>query len=150
MKVIDGKTYLTERKEIVEFMNSHPCIRLDFTKAKDGWDFGSVHEGDLVACKYTSRTHGEMKAYGTLTYYGDSKQIVVSSSGCFISSRFGAEDINEIVERKNAVEVEAGQLVAIIEQFPRPNGCNVRVMKASKVDPFCCSVIVFNDVENID
>lgn len=145
MKKIGKATYLTERKEIVDFMMNHPCIRVDFTKPSSGWKMGEVHEGDLVGVKCPSTKYGSITVYGNINWYSDSNEYSVMHAGDCIKANFGAEDINTIVERKNAVVVEKDDLVAIIENHI--NGSSIHVMKVKCTDAHCSSACKFEDVD---
>lgn len=144
MEKIDGMTCLMERKEIVDFMMNHPCVRLDWRKKNYGYteDNFSI-EGDYVALSVPSKSHPDLKVYGHIHYFSDTKSYEVLCGGACIKARFGVEDIDEIINRKNAPVIREGDEIALIEIFE--SGARVRVMKATRFSAHSYPECIFVD-----
>lgn len=135
---------LMERKDIVEMMKNHQCIKINMAQPVAGWN--DVFEGELVGVKVPSKRFGEITVYGTVHYYGDEKKFSIQNCGGCIKSSFGYEDIMEIKARKYAPVVSEGEEIILIEDFGK-NGCRLRVMKATHCNNQYYSACDFVDVE---
>ncbi len=146
MEKIDGMTCLMERKEIVDFMLNHPCVRLDWRKKKYGYVEGNFSiEGDLVALSVPSKSHPDLKVYGHIHYFSDTGKYEVLCGGSCIKASFGVEDVNTIVDRKNAPVIKEGDEIALVEIFE--TGARIRVMKATRLTAHSYPECTFVDPE---
>ena len=134
---------LVERKEIVEMMKNHECIKINRANPVNGFD--TIYEGELVGVKVPSKRFGELTVYGTIHYYSEENKYYVQNVGCCIKASFGYEDVMKIKERKYAPTVSEGQEVILIEDFG--SKCILRVMKAIRCNSQCSDACVLVDVE---
>ena len=134
---------LMERKEIVEMMKNHQCIKINRANPVGGYD--TIFEGELVGVKVPSKRFGEITVYGTIHYYSEENKYYVANYGCCIKSSFGYEDIMEIKARKYAPVVSEGEEIILIEDFG--SKCILRVMKATRCNSQYSDACVLVDVE---
>ena len=134
---------ITERKEIVELMKNHECIKINRKNPVGGYD--TIYEGELVGVKVPSRRFGEITVYGTIHYYSEENKYYIQNVGCCIKASFGYEDVMKIKERKYCPKVSEDQEIILIEDFG--NKCTMRLMKATRCNSQYSDACVLVDVE---
>lgn len=137
--------YLTNRQEIAKAMNfgQYPVIRINMETCKDGYN--DFFEGDLLKVMCPRPGHPSMWCSGNLYYSGG--KFGVMTDALSLTEGYGYRDVMEDLARAQAPVVKAGQVVVMIEDFPKQHLCKIRMMQASdKVDMFVYPCVTFHDV----
>ena len=145
--------YLTDRSEIALALNfgDYPVLMIDHDKPV--YEGSTFCQGSKVCVKYTPnsvylrlgydkplRTRGEI-------YYSDGR-LGISSNGALLKADFGYQDVIDSVEWAQAVTVEPGQTVVVVEQWSSRRECTVRKMKVpERIDPHCQTVCLLMEIE---
>lgn len=135
--------YLKDRKEIVEAMKNHQCIKINRATPVEGYD--TIFEGELVGIKVPSRRYGEITVYGTMHYYSEENKYYVAHYGDCIKASFSYEDVMKIHDRKYCPTVSEGEEIVLIEDFG--TSCTLRMMKVSGCNNMYSEACIFSEVE---
>ena len=144
--------YLTDRKEIAYAMNfgRYPVVRINLETCPSGYE--NYYKGDLVKVMAPTKRHPDLYCTGRLYLerYGIGKEkIGVLTDSICLHDSFGYSDVMEMLEIAQAPVLHAGDIVVLIEEYPKTRMCKVRMMKASDhVDPNVYPCITLMDVPN--
>lgn len=137
--------YLKEKTEIVKFMNTHQCIRINLETPEVGYD--TIFKGDLVKLICPTKSHPDLTLTGELTYYSKEDKFYVSNAGAMLKASFGYSDVMDKLKEAQAPVLKEGDLIAVVCDYPKDKQCSVRVMKATRINSMYFESCVLEDVE---
>ena len=137
--------YLKDRQVIARAMNfgKYPVIRIDRETPKNGYD--GFFEGDLVKVMTPSSRYQDLYEVGNL-YYCDGKY-AISSHMVGLHADFGYSDVIEQLQIAQAPVVHDGDIVVVIEDYPKTRTCAVRIMQICHVTSFTYPCASLKDVD---
>ena len=147
-------SYITDRKEIGLALNfgDYPVLMVDHDNPC--YEGTTYCEGTRVRVRYMPASHSlamreankAMLTRGSLFF--EDGRLGISARGAMLKAGFGYSDVIESVEWAQAVTVEEGQTVVVVEQWSKRRMCTVRKMKVpAKIDPFCQVACWLQEIE---
>ena len=138
--------YLTDRQIIAKAMNfgKYPVLHIDRETPKNGYE--GFFEGDLVKVMTPSPRHPDLYEVGNL-YYCDGRY-AISAHMIGLHADFGYSDVIEQLKTAQAPVVHKGDVVVVIEDYPKVRTCAVRVMKVEHVTSFTYPCATLTDVDD--
>lgn len=137
--------YITDKKEIASFFNSHAVIKINMETHIDGYE--TLYEGENVCVKVPTKNHGELTVFGRFTYSKENNEFYVQNCGTMIKESFGYDDVLEAYERNHAPEVREDDIVGILCDFPKQKICQLVVKRVKRCNLMYYSACTFEDVE---
>lgn len=135
---------LQDKKDICCALNfnRYPVLHLDLAR-DEIQDMPGCYKGQTVRIEMEYK--GEPLFYaGNLSYYDDTKQLVITSAGTFLKATFDYSDIVEMVGRAQAPtinSIEEGIVVVITNSEKRRSAFPV-MTKLSSFNPNCQTLAV--------
>ena len=147
-------SYITDSKEIGLALNfgDYPVLMVDHDKPC--YEGSTYCVGSRVRVWYRPaspmlafrETDTAMLTRGNVFY--ENGQLGISAHGYALKADFGYSDVIEDAEWAQAVTVEEGQTVVVVEQWSERRRCTVRKMKVPEnIDPFCQVVGWLQEIE---
>lgn len=139
--------FLTDRHEIAEAINIRqlPTVRIDIRKCIEG--FEDCYEGDKIVVEGI-RCTVKMFGDGVNETLHDNperyKKIELMPEGICLHESFGRQDVEEMVEWRQAQRASAGDEILVL--FEGEDFAYLRQMKIGKVAKFVYPTAVLEDI----
>lgn len=132
------KTF-TDRYEIAKLLNfgKYPVLALDLAKDKLA-DFEGCYYGQKVGWWEENRRTGDKYLWhGNLGYWGDTKQLSISSDNACLKASFGYQDVAEDLANAQAPVIKENSPVVIIIHDSKKRVACVCLADIGKINNHC-------------
>ena len=131
----EEKTYLKSRRDIAEAINFgwYQVVKINRETPAPGWDDNFVGDKVLVA------PEGEIDRSKFIRCqihkFGDEpERYSLMPETIVLQDGFGYSDVIEMTEWAQAPVIRAGEIVVVIEDYPKAKTCAVHLMRVSKLN----------------